>query len=75
MEYIDDYLSEEKIDLLDEALAKIYDDDSFIIDCLSALDSDDEADKLLDFLSKHENIDRFQVVYFLIDLINSRETK
>lgn len=74
MKYLEDYLSEEKIDTLEAELKKIYDNEEFITCTLSALENDVEADLLLDFLksNKLQSNERYKATLFQMQLEKKR---
>lgn len=74
MKYLEDYISEEKIDALEIELKKLYDNEEFITCTLSALENDREANLLLDFLKSNnlQSNERYKVTLFQMQLEKNR---
>ena len=70
MEYLEDYLSEKMIDDLTYEIAKIFDDDLYIISTLSAFENDEEAQLLLDYLRSHPNATRSDIDFCTVRIYN-----
>lgn len=72
VEYIEDYLSDDVIDRVEAAISKILDDEDFFTSVFSLLDSDEEAEKMLQYLNDTPNVKRRDLMIFLIRMKNSR---
>ena len=74
MKYLEDSLSEKMIDELESEIAKVCNDDTYILCILSAFDNDEEAKILLDFLLSHPNATTDDINYCTVDIRNSRKS-
>lgn len=72
VEYVEDYLSDDVIDRVEAAISKILDDEDFFTSVFSLLDSDEEAEKMLHYLSETQNVKERDLIIFLIRMKNSR---
>ena len=74
MEYLEDYLSEDMIDALESELRKVYDNEEFVMCAVSALNSNEEADQLLNFLRSNTIApdERYKVTLFQMKLEKKR---
>lgn len=72
VEYIEDYLSDDVIDRVEDALSKILDDEDFFTTVFSLLDSDEEAEKMLQYLNNTQDVKRRDLMVFIFKMKNSQ---
>ncbi len=73
VDYIEDYLSDDIIDKVEDALENIPLDnvlnvEDFYTTVFSLLDSDEEANRLLEFINNRENTTRKDLMIFIIKM-------
>ena len=59
---------------LAKKLRKLFDDDDFVLGCLCDLETDAEADSVLEYLKENPDVESSEVILFTMDIDRNRNT-
>ena len=70
--YIEDYFSDEMIKKVENAVKPIIDDEDFLISVFSAIDNDEEANKVIRYIESHPNTTPRDIIIVLSRIMQSK---